>query len=63
LSEGESAAEGLLEMADRERADLVIVGAKGHGGFADRVLGGVSYRVTHRSRHPVVVVPPNWSGP
>ena len=61
--EGESAAEGLLEVADREHADLVIVGAKGHGGFADRVLGGVSYRVTHRSRQPVVVVPPGWSAP
>jgi nucleotide-binding universal stress UspA family protein len=61
--EGESPAEGLLEIADSERADLVIVGAKGHGGFADRLLGGVSYRVTHRSRQPVVVVPPDWSIP
>lgn len=61
--EGESPAEGLLDIADSERADLVIVGAKGHGGFADRVLGGVSYRVTHRARQPVVVVPPDWSGP
>ena len=41
--------------------DLLIVGAKGHGGLADRVLGGVSYRVAHRARQPVVVVPPDWS--
>jgi nucleotide-binding universal stress UspA family protein len=61
--EGESPAEGLLEVADAERANLVIVGAQGHGGFADRMLGGVSYRVTHRARRPVVVVPPDWAGP
>lgn len=61
--EAESPADGLLEIADTERAGVVIVGAKGHGGLADRVLGGVSYRVTHRARQPVVVVPPDWSVP
>lgn len=59
--EGESPAAALLDLADNEHADVLIVGAKGHGGFADRVLGGVSYRVTHRARQPVVVVPPDWS--
>jgi nucleotide-binding universal stress UspA family protein len=61
--EGDSAAEGLLETAARERGDLLVVGAKGHGGLAERVLGGVTYRVTHRSRLPVVVIPPEWSDP
>jgi nucleotide-binding universal stress UspA family protein len=61
LVEGDSPAAGLLEVADREGADLLVVGSKGHGGLADRVLGGVSYRVTHRARQPVVVVPPDWS--
>jgi nucleotide-binding universal stress UspA family protein len=61
--EGDSAAEGLLETAAHERGDLLVVGAKGHGGLADRVLGGVTYRVTHRSRLPVVVIPPDWSDP
>ena len=58
--EADSCAAALLETADREGADLLIVGAKGHGGLADRVLGGVSYRVAHRARQPVVVVPPDW---
>lgn len=61
--EGESPATGLLEVADREGADVVIVGARDHGGIADRVLGGVSYRVTHRAHQPVVVVPPEWPAP
>ena len=55
--EHDSAAAGLLAATEREDADLLIVGAKGHGSLADRVLGGVSYRVIHRSRQPVVVVP------
>lgn len=61
--QSESPATGLLETADRERADVVIVGAKGRGGLADRILGGVSYRVTHRAHQPVVVVPLDWSTP
>jgi nucleotide-binding universal stress UspA family protein len=60
--EAESAAAGLLETAERERAALVVVGAKGHGNLADRVLGSVSYRVTHRAKQPVVVVPRDWPG-
>ena len=63
LIEDDSPAAGLLGAADRARADVVIVGAKGRGGFADRMLGGVSYRVTHRAHQPVVVVPPDWSAP
>lgn len=61
LVESDSPATGLLETAAREHADLLIVGANGHGGFADRVLGGVSYRVAHRASQPVVVVPPDWA--
>jgi nucleotide-binding universal stress UspA family protein len=57
MVEHESAAAGLLACVDEQEADLLVVGARGHGAFADRVLGGVSYRVTHRSRRPVVVVP------
>jgi nucleotide-binding universal stress UspA family protein len=59
--EGDSPAEALLDLADGEQVDMVVVGARGHGGLADRVLGGVSYRITHRARRPVVVVPPDWS--
>lgn len=58
LSEHDSPAAGLLEVADRESADLLVVGAKGHGNIAGRILGSVSYRVTHGAHQPVVVVPP-----
>ena len=57
LVQADSAAGGLMATADSEGADLLIVGANGHGSIPDRVLGGVSYRVVHRSHRPVVVVP------
>lgn len=57
IVEHDSAAAGLVATADQEGADLLVVGANGHGRLADRVLGGVSYRVIHRSHRPVVVVP------
>ena len=53
-----SASAGLMAVADREGADLIVVGAHGHGGFEDRVLGSVSYKLSHRAHQPVVIVPP-----
>jgi nucleotide-binding universal stress UspA family protein len=52
------ASAGLMSVADREDADLIVVGAHGHGGFEDRVFGSVSYKVSHRAHQPVVIVPP-----
>lgn len=53
-----SAPAALMAVADREDADLIVVGAHGHGSFGDRVLGSVSYKVSHRAHQPVVIVPP-----
>jgi nucleotide-binding universal stress UspA family protein len=48
-------AEELLVAA--EQADLLVVGARGAGGFKRLLLGSVSTHATHHAHCPVVVVP------
>jgi nucleotide-binding universal stress UspA family protein len=50
------AAESLLRVAEREGADLIVVGSRGLGGTA-RQLGSTSEAVVQHSRLPVVIVP------
>jgi nucleotide-binding universal stress UspA family protein len=39
-------------------ADLVVMGARGHGGFAGLLLGSASSQVVHHAPCPAVIVPP-----
>lgn len=50
-----------LVAAARE-ADLLVVGARGHGGFAGLRLGSVSVHCIQRAACPVVVVPASVAG-
>jgi nucleotide-binding universal stress UspA family protein len=49
-------ARALLDAA--AHADLLVVGSRGHGGFAGMLLGSVSQHLAAHSPCPVVVVPP-----
>ncbi len=49
-----SAAEALLTAVDKN--DLLVVGSRGHGGFAELLLGSVSQQCVHHAPCPVVVV-------
>jgi len=51
-----NAAEILVHAA--EGADILVVGSRGHGGFAGLVLGSVSEQVMHHAHVPTLVVRP-----
>jgi nucleotide-binding universal stress UspA family protein len=50
----EQPATALIEAA--EGADLLVVGSRGHGGFARLLLGSVSEQLAHHSPCPVTIV-------
>jgi nucleotide-binding universal stress UspA family protein len=43
--------------ADKENADLIVVGSRGRGGFAELVLGSTSHQLAHHAGRPLVIVP------
>ena len=62
LLEGEPADE-LIEAARQRSADLVVVGGRGSGGFADLHIGSVAHHLTHHTDRPLAVVPSTGSKP
>jgi nucleotide-binding universal stress UspA family protein len=49
-------APGAVLVAESRGADLLVVGSRGHGGFAQRLLGSVSRQCAHHAECPVVIV-------
>jgi nucleotide-binding universal stress UspA family protein len=47
----------LLEVAKDSDADILVVGARGHGGFAGLLLGSVANAVINHAPCPVAVIP------
>ncbi len=52
--------EQLLDAA--RDAAMIVVGARGAGGFARLLMGSVSTHLTYHARCPVVVIPPDDRG-
>ena len=50
---------GLVEIAEREGAGLIVTGTRGLGAFREVILGSVSHYVVQHADVPVVVVPPD----
>lgn len=44
-------------------ATMLVLGRRGHGVFADLLIGSTSEAVANRGRGPVVVVPTGWAQP
>lgn len=53
----EGGPEALIELAGKIEADMIVVGRRGRGGFAELVLGSFSHYLVHHAHVPVVVVP------
>lgn len=53
-----SPAHMLDTIAVSEGATMIVVGARGRGGFRELLLGSVGHSLTHHARVPVVIVPP-----
>jgi nucleotide-binding universal stress UspA family protein len=50
------AASVITEVADRENADMVVVGRRGRSGVAELLLGSTSHELVLHSKRPVLVI-------
>lgn len=50
------AASVIAAVAERENADVIVVGRRGRGGVAELLLGSASHELVLHSRRPVMVV-------
>lgn len=57
VAQGDPSA-SMLEACDRIEADLLVIGARGRGGFTGLLLGSVGQQCAVHSRCPVVIVKP-----
>jgi nucleotide-binding universal stress UspA family protein len=49
-------------IAESREATMIVVGSRGHGGFASMLLGSVSHEVAHHARCAVAIVPKVTAG-
>lgn len=53
----DSAAHGIVQIAEEWAADLIVIGSHGRSGFSHFLLGSVSEHVARKSACPVLIIP------
>ncbi len=48
-------AQGVLDAAEEHRADIIVMGSRGRGAFANLLLGSTSERVLRYAKVPVLI--------
>jgi nucleotide-binding universal stress UspA family protein len=59
IMEDGRAATVIAQVAERENADVIVVGRRGRGGVAELLVGSTSHELVLHSREPVLVVSAN----
>ena len=52
----------VADVAERENADIIVVGRRGRGGVAELLLGSVSHELVLHSTRPVLLISPQKVG-
>jgi nucleotide-binding universal stress UspA family protein len=50
------AAKSILDYANNQKCDLIVMGSRGLGGLEEFVLGSVSHNVAQHSKVPVLII-------
>jgi len=51
------AAHAIVDVAEREGADVIVIGTRGHTALAGLLVGSVAHRLLHIARCPILTVP------
>ncbi|MDA9979804.1 universal stress protein, partial [Yoonia sp.] len=49
-------ADEILEVAEEQNVDMIVIGSRGLGKFREAILGSVSQKVLHHAKQTVVIV-------
>jgi len=49
-------ADEIIDLANKDKVDLIVMGAKGRSGFVDALLGSVAQRVSSSAKQPVLLI-------
>ena len=49
-------AEEIIALANKDKVDLIVLGAKGRSGFLDVLMGSVAQRVSSAAKQPVLLI-------